>query len=226
MTTQLSLGVALQDNATFDNYYTEGQQAALHALQESAKGHAEQFLYCYGSVGVGLSHLLQACCHLVLDRTSLYLPLQNHPEFSPEILEGLEQLDLICLDDIDAVLGIREWEEALFHFYNRARDRGTHLIVSAKRPPQQLNTLLPDLKSRLSWGLVLNIHELSDAEKIRALQLRSHHRGLELSDESAKFLVNHYPRNMNALFEALDRLDKASLQAKRRLTIPFIKEIL
>ncbi len=226
MSAQLSLSVALQDHATFANYYTETQNASLEHLRASALGQGEQFLYCYGSLGVGRSHLLQACCHLAEDRAALYLALQSYHELSPEIFEGLEHLDLICLDDIDCVLGQREWEEALFHLYNRLRDHGTRLIVSASIPPQQLTTVLPDLKSRLSWGLVLALHELNDEEKIRALQLRARKRGLELSDEAAHFLLNHCPRNMQDLFEALDKLDKASLIAQRKLTIPFIKTVI
>ena len=226
MNRQLSLGIALQEQATFANYYTETQSAVLGQLRACAVGNGEQFLYCYGSPGVGRSHLLQACCHLAEARAVLYLPLQNHQEFSPEIFEGLEQLDLICLDDVDAVLGQKNWEEALFHLYNRLRDQATHLIVSAQSPPQQLSTLLPDLKSRLTWGLALRLNELSDEEKCRALQLRAHERGLQLSDEAAHFLLSHCPRNMQNLFEALDALDEASLIAQRKLTIPFIKTVL
>ncbi len=226
MSTQLSLGIALRDNATFANYYTGDNAALLHSLQACVQGVGEQFLYVYGPSGVGRSHLLQACCHATTELSALYLPLKTHAELSPEMLEGLEQLHLICLDDVDAIVGMPEWEEALFHFYNRAREQGTRLIVSAECPPQPLKIHLADLHSRLACGLALHIHELSDVQKVAALQLRAHQRGLELSDEVGYFLLNHCPRDMSTLFEVLERLDKASLEAKRKLSIPFIKTVL
>ncbi|MOA50116.1 DnaA regulatory inactivator Hda [compost metagenome] len=84
---------------------------------------------------------------------------------------------------------------------------------------------LPDLKSRLTLALVFQLHALSDEDKLRALQLRASRRGLHLTDEVGRFILTRGPRSMNLLFDLLDILDQASLQAQRKLTIPFLKEI-
>lgn len=106
------------------------------------------------------------------------------------------------------------------------RDLGVRLLVSANMPPKQLSCVLPDLASRLSWGLVFQVQGLADTQKLSALQLRSQRRGLTLSDEVGKFLLHNYPRDMLQLFAILEKLDQASLAEQRRLTVPFVKKIL
>lgn len=225
---QLPLSLKLQDEAIFDNYFVGSNTLLVDALKLIPSHSIESFIYCYGEPGVGRTHLLQACCHAVGEKNGggFYLPLENIKELSPEILEALEDQPIVCIDDIDKAIGDRTWEEALFHFYNRLRDNGTSLVVSAQQAPQLLNCLLPDLKSRLSSGLTLKINALSDEEKIQALQMRATMRGFNLSEDVSHYLIHHFSRNMRDLFLALDTLDKASLIAKRRLTIPFVKSIL
>jgi len=226
---QLPLNLHLRDDAIFDNFYVGQNQSLLYQLQRFVSDEcSESFIYCYGDSGVGRSHLLQACCH-ALNRKgqhTFYLPLCYHANLSPDIVTGLENFSLICIDDIDAVMGQRDWEEALFHFYNRALDAKTRLLISSVCPAKQLNSVLPDLQTRLSSGLMLAVQGLSDQDKIKALQMRAINRGITLSDEVAQYLMRHYSRNMRDLFAALERLDHASLAAKRRLTIPFVKTVL
>lgn len=181
-----------------------------------------------GESGVGRTHLLQACCHAASenDIAIFYLPLANYLQFSPQIFDDLEKQECVCIDDVDVIAGNRAWEEALFHFYNRARDNKLSLLVSAKHPPKQINYVLPDLQSRLSNGLVLEIKNLPDAEKKQALQMRAGLRGINLSDEVSNYLIHHYSRNMRDLFMVFEKLDQASLAAKRRLTTPFVKSII
>jgi len=94
------------------------------------------------------------------------------------------------------------------------------------RPPRQLNLQLPDLASRLDWGQIYKLQPLNDDEKVQALQLRSRLRGFELPEDVGRFLLKRLDREMRTLFMTLDRLDRASITAKRKLTIPFVKEIL
>ena len=180
-------------------------------------------MFLYGGVGLGKTHLLQACCHEKKD--IFYLPLANFAELSPAVFEALEFQSHVCLDDVDAIVGDLEWEEALFHFYNRARENGVSLLVSAKALPQHLHYQLPDLQSRLAWGLSLEIKGLTDVEKCQALQLRAKIRGFDLSDEVVHYLMHHYSRQTQDLFFLLDTLDQSSLAAKRRVTIPFVKSL-
>jgi DnaA family protein len=224
---QLTLGVSLRDDATFENFVSVGNKQVLHCLQEFIADQGERFIYLWGVEGVGRTHLLQACCHEIFNQggSAMYLSLADKA-LRPDVLCNLESIDYIFIDDVDAVLNKSLWEESLLHFYNRLRDKGRRLIVAAASPPVQTACRLPDLRSRLSWGLLFQVKPISDEQKIEALQLRAHHRGLMLSDEVGKFLLRRYPRDMSALFSVLDILDQASLAAKRRLTIPFVKEAL
>ncbi|MCG4453828.1 DnaA regulatory inactivator Hda [Pseudomonas sp. MMS21-TM103] len=228
---QLPLGVRLRDDATFANYYPGANAAALgyvERLCEAEAGWAESLIYLWGGAGVGRTHLLQAACLRFeqLGEPAVYLPLAELVEHGPNMLDNLEQFELVCLDDLDAVAGRNDWEEALFHLFNRLRDSGRRLLLSASSSPRELPVKLADLQSRLTLALVFQLQSLSDEDKLRALQLRASRRGLHLSDEVGRFILTRGERSMSALFELLERLDQASLQAQRRLTIPFLKEIL
>ena len=114
----------------------------------------------------------------------------------------------------------------MFHFYNRVREQGGRLLVSASCAPAQLGITLADLQSRLSWGVVYPIHALDDEQRCEAMQLRAGQKGCELPDETAVYLLRRLPRELPALFDTLDRLDEASLAAQRKLTVPFVKSVL
>ena len=227
MTKQLTLPVNLRDDATFTNFYPGNNGPLIKALKNMLFDQGEKCIYLWGAPGVGRSHLMQASCHALNDQqySVVYLPLRLE-HFVPDILHGMEDMTLVCLDDIDFVLGKKAWEEALLYFYNRARDKGVKVIISGNEPPAQLPCLLADLQSRLSWGLVFQVYPLSDDQKLLALQMHARHRGIYLSREVGQYLLRHYPRNMTELFFVLNKLDYASLVAKKRLTIPFVKQIL
>ncbi|SQI92105.1 DnaA-homolog protein hda [Aggregatibacter aphrophilus] len=189
----------------------------------------QQFFYLWGNKGSGKSHLLKGVCqhYLAQQRPALYVPLNKAQYFSPAVLENLEQQALVCLDDLQAVIGNAEWEVAIFDLINRVRETGrTLLIMSADQSPANLPVQLPDLASRLTWGEVYQLAPLNDKQKIEVLQKAAYQRGIELPDETANFLFKRLERDMKTLFNALEKLDQASLQAQRKLTIPFVKEIL
>ncbi len=226
---QLVLPISLEDAATFENFHAGVNRPALKSLQQWLAGGGDEFCcYLFGGEGVGRTHLMQAACRRLSERGQrvAYLPLADVFLCSPVMLDNLEQLDWVCIDDIDAVLGEPAWEEALFHFYNRARDAGSRLMVTASLPAAQLKMGLMDLRSRLAQALSWELKPLTDDEKIAALQHRAHQRGFDLSFEVGRYLLHHYPRTMRDLFAVLDRLDAASLAAQRRITIPFLKTLL
>lgn len=226
--TQLTLGLSLQDEATFSNFHAGKNAGIVAELKKTASGEGEKLIYLCGTRGQGLSHLLQACCHYAHQKhkASVYLPLAQLISLSPEILNGLELLDLVCIDDFHAIAGKPLWEEAIFHLYNRLYDAGKPIVIAANDLPKSINLALPDLTSRLSWGVVFQLHSLDDAEKLSILTMRANHRGINLSEEVGKYILTHCERHMGKLFAALDKLDAASLAAQRRLTIPFVKEVL
>ncbi|MBW5798868.1 DnaA regulatory inactivator Hda [Halomonas elongata] len=225
---QLPLGVGLRDDATFANFYPGPSATLVACLKHQLEESGEPFLYLWGADGVGRSHLLQAACHAASDqdRRALYLPLEELGHFPPLMLEEVERLDLVAIDDLDRVVGRKRWEEALFHAFNRLRDDGRRLIVAASAPPRQLAVTLPDLASRLTWGMTFQVPGLDDQGRLEALRLRAGGRGMELPDEVARYILHRGPRRLEALFEVLETLDRASLSAQRKLTIPFVKQAL
>ncbi|MBZ9557078.1 MULTISPECIES: DnaA regulatory inactivator Hda [Modicisalibacter] len=225
---QLPLGVGLRDDATFANFLPGDNAALMGRLRAQLDDDGESFLFLWGGEGSGRSHLLQAACHeaSARDKRALYLPLDDLGHFPPHMLEDIERLDLVAIDDLDAVIGRRRWEEGLFHGFNRLRDAGKRLVIAASAAPRQLPVQLPDLASRLTWGVTFHLHRLDDAQRFDALQLRARGRGMQLPDEVARYILHRGPRQLNELFATLERLDRASLTAQRKLTIPFVKQAL
>lgn len=229
MPAQLPLGVGLRDDATFDNYYASTANASLvEHLTQQFQPNSEPFIYLWGAPGSGRSHLLQAACHAAsdADKRALYLPLADLGHFPPLMLEDIERLDLVAIDDLEYVVGRKRWEEALFHAFNRLRDAGKQLVIASSGAPRQLDVALPDLASRLTWGVTFHLHPLNDEDRLAALRLRANVRGMQLPDDVGRYILHRGPRELGELCRAIETLDQASLSAKRKLTIPFVKSAL
>lgn len=188
---------------------------------------AERMFYIWGEPGSGKTHLLQSACRLFQEQgdAPAYLPLAEVPQLAPAMAENLEQTLLVCVDDIQHIAGDDAWESALFSLYERMRTAEGTLVVVGPVPPGRLGLNLPDLATRLGWGLVYQLHPLVDEEKLRAIRLRAGNRGLDVSEDVARYLLQRYPRDMHTLFHLLERIDQASLAKQRRITIPFIREL-
>jgi DnaA family protein len=225
---QLPLGLALKDSARFASFFPGLNDELVQHLQLAASGDGEHLVYVAGSNGMGKTHLLQAACHRAgqSGRSASYLPVRELIEPGPGVLEDLEQLDLVCLDDVSAAAGHADWETGLFDLFNRVRAAGSTLLVAAAQRPAQCGFELPDLVSRLGWGITFTLKPLGDEDVIASLACRARGRGLELPDETAQFLLRRFPRDLPTLFALFDTLDTASLIEQRRLTIPFVKSVL
>lgn len=228
MSEQIPLGLQLRASALFSNFVATSQQELLAQLKQLAAGGPPAQLYCWGGPGSGKTHLLQACCRHAdsLARTAAYLSLKDSRELPPGMVQGWENFQLVCLDDIDAVAGHRAWEEALFHLYNRLMEQGGHWLASAAVAPAQLAIGLPDLVSRLGAGPVYQLQPLNDEQSLDAMRLRARQRGFDLPQETGRYLLRRLPRDLPALMDLLERLDTASLAAQRKLTVPFVKSVL
>ena len=185
-------------------------------------------LYLWGGPGSGRSHLLAALCAEAQQRglEPLLLPLAELVHEPEALLYGLEERGLIACDDVDALAGCAAWEEALFHLFNRARMTGCRLVFAAGALPADTGLRLPDLVSRLAqapaWSLVLP----DDASRQALVQAAAARRGLQLEPDVVRYLVLRAPREPGRLLGLLERLDKGAMAAGRRLTIPFVRQVL
>lgn len=224
---QIPLGLKLRESATFDSFVV-GENGELVMALRGDDTARHRMIYVWGGTATGRSHLLQAVCNRGrgVAATAFYLPLAECADLDPAVLNGLSSFAEVCIDDIDHIVGQTEWEQALFGLYNEMHECDGRLIVTASLPAQDLPWLLPDLSSRLSWGVTYHLQPLDDIGKREALARRAAHRGLELPEEVGQYLMTRCGRDLADLLVLLDELDNSSLVFKRRLTIPFVKECL
>ena len=221
---QLLLPVSISEHMVFDSFYP-GPNIEIY---QSIKTDSQKFLWIAGAKGSGKTHLLQAALHqcFSFSKKGLYIPMHDFNEFDPEILDNLDQLDLICIDDIDCILGKRIWEEKLMGLYERLKTTKSKLVVGSFESPKGTHFHLPDLASRFTMFMVHRLELLSEPETIFAIQLHANARGFDLPDDCAKYLIRRVQRDLGSLIEIIQILDYESLSKKRKLTIPFIKSIL
>lgn len=225
---QLPLPPFFSPRATFDQFWPGGNEQLVHHLRTAALGSGELFLFLWGAPESGKSHLLQAACHCAHrhDRTVCYLPLRDLRSAGAAILCGLEARQLVCLDDIETILGDSTLEQALFNLFNALRERRHCLMVTASQPPRDLPTGLPDLRSRWSWGTVYRINPLNEEDTLKAIELCARELGLDLPPRVKRFLISRCRRDFGFLRRLLGELDGATLVAQCKLTVPFVKRIL
>ena len=225
---QLPLAIGLRQWQMFDSFIPGANQQLVSVLKTSIQFGGERFLYLWGSSRSGKSHLLHASCELAeqLSKTRAYIPFQQIDELTTDILAGLECLELICLDDIQAIAGRSDWEHALFHLFNRLKERNRLLLVTANQSPCSLPIDLADLKTRLTWGASYQLQTLNDEEKVELLIREAQHRGMTLPLNTAKYILHHTPRSIDALHELLEELDQKSLADQRKLTIPYVRKFI
>jgi len=222
---QLVLPLRLADHAVFESFLASGNETLVATLADIGDGDDSHGCWLWGARATGKTHLLQAVCDRAGDR-SVYVPLKMFVAAGPGILDGLASRELVCIDDVDSAAGDAAWEEALFDLCNQVIDANGQLVGTASSAPREAAFELDDLRSRLSRLPVFHVQTLDDEQRVRALQLRARHRGFELPGETAGYLLKRSKRDMASLFRVLDKLDLESLRAKRRLTIPFVRDVL
>jgi len=223
---QLPLGVRIPDRAVFESFLPARNREAVEHARRTADGEIAGVSWICGPAGAGKTHLLQAICARAASGTAGYFPLRELVALGTGILEGLTQLECLCLDDLEQVVGVGEWERALFGLWRDVEERSARLVVAAQSPPALLPWALADLGSRFAAASVFQLRVLDESEQQQALQLRARLRGVELPEETSRWLQRRFPRDMRTQYELLDTLDEASLVAQRRLTVPFIRSVL
>ncbi len=224
---QLPLGVRLRAASTLASFHPGPNVALVAALEARAASPGLPPLWLWSAPHGGRSHLLQGVCARATQRgrRAGYLPL-GEPWPTPAMTAGLEDLDVLCLDDLDAVVGDDDWERALFALYNELAERDGNLVIAARAAPAGLTVVLPDLASRLAASVVWQVRALDEHEQGAALTARARTLGIELPEETLQYLQHRLPRDLAVLSEALDRLDAAALSRQRRLTVPFVRSVL
>lgn len=229
MLSQLPLVIRVDEQNSFANFVAGDNSALVDLLMRVSEGHSEPAVYIWGGTSGGKTHLL----HAVFKRTQehkrrvAYLPLATLSiDFPPAVLDQFEGLDIVCVDDVQSVAGIDAWEAALFAFYNRIRDEGGTLVVAARFPPRQLGLHLADLTSRLGNAVVWRLRPLNDEQKLIVLQQCAAQQGLLLDVEVGRYMLRHWVRDLPSLLRLFERLDYASLSRQRRLTVPFVREVM
>lgn len=228
---QLTLAIKLSEEANLNDFCWSGNeilQQQIKLLLSSFQEKQAQIMYLWGLSGCGKTYLLQAICQEVSKQgcTAVYLPLKLLRDWDPAILEGMSDYHLVVVDDLEQIAGHPEWEEALFHLYNRLYAQHHSLLFTSCVSPTLLPIQLADLRSRVMCALIFQIHELNDDDKISTLQRHAKKCGLELPNNVGHYILNHYARNMQDLQNILQCLDHASLVTQRKLTIPLVKEVL
>ena len=231
---QLNLAVSLADDTLFDNFLSAPQSPRQQALvilkgqfEARSTSNPKGNILLWGGSGSGLTHLLQAACHeaVACGQSIQYLPLEvmaNYP--AQDVLQGLGGCQFICLDNLQAVAGLLEWEEGLFHLFNEVSAAGGRLLISAHTAPRALSIQLADLESRLAASTVFQLQGYSEEEKAEIVLFRAVRLGLNMSEDALGFLMNRAPRDLHSLIDHLHRLDSFALQYQSKATIPLMKK--
>ncbi len=227
MAGQLPLALRYPPDQRFDGF-VGAPAGALAQLDALAQGNAGDWLYLAGATGSGKTHLAIAACAAAesASRRAAYLPLAPAAGRLGDALGALHDYALVALDGLDAVAGARADEVALFDFHNRARDAGMAVLYTARAAPDALPLALPDLRSRLSQCARIALAPLDDAGRREVLRLRARRRGLAIDEAAIDWLLRRVDRDLSSLAALLDRLDRASLAAQRRITVPFLRQVL
>lgn len=224
---QLPLALRYPPDQRFETYVgaPEGVIAQLRAIAVGARA---DWIFLAGPAGSGKTHLALSLCAAAeqAGRRAAYLPLLAAAGRLRDALESLEGHEVIALDGLDVIAGQRSDEVALFDFHNRARAAGVTLLYTARTMPDGLPLGLPDLRSRLSQCVRIGLPALDDAGRAAVLRERALRRGLVIDDAAIEWLLTHSGRDLAGLVALLDRLDRESLAAKRRITVPFLRSVL
>ena len=228
MSRQLPLDLRLSTGHSLDDFYPGSNQKLVWLLRRALIEATPVSVCLHGPVGAGKTHLLQAMCR-ACDRSlaAAYLPMDAAGvQFGPQVTEGLEKMRLICVDDLDLVAGDSAWEDALTKLLGRSANSGSCLIYSATKALGEIDFVDRGLAFRLSMSIQRGLQPLVGDDKLWALQLRARARGIRLPERVARYLLRHYSEDLSELSRTLSTLDRASLAAKRRLTIPFVRQVL
>ena len=224
---QLPLNLSTKTYLDFRNFVEMGNEQVVHRLRRFMYK-PQAGLYLWGGRETGKSHLLQASCQFWHEkgRSVFYVSGHELQSLAPSVLQELSDQQLVAVDDIGLIVGQREWEESLFHLFNKLRDQGHSLLLSAPCAPNHLQAEIPDLVSRLCSMEIYQVKPLSDPARVELLSKGAEQKGFALSPDVVSYILSRSDRSTTALLQVLGQIDHCSLQEKRVITIPFVKKVM
>jgi len=220
---QLGLPFALNTKMLWRNFIGDKNQQILEFLSGLFAQQSSSVVYVYGAQSSGKTHLLQGCAFKALEKSLKIAYIDFKQDMPSRVLDNLEDNDWVCIDNVDSLE--EDQQQELFDLYNRASNTSVKLIISGKTLPSELN-LFKDLKTRLSLATIFCLETLDDHSKKSIIQQQMDERNLKIDHKIYDYLFKHYSRDLADLLNAINQLDKASLQQKNSITIPLVKQVL
>ena len=213
-------------HSSFEGFYIDPKNKQLISILENIS--INENMYIYGLKNSGKTYLLQSLCNKYSknDKSSLFLPLKDVIKYGVEIIDSIENMDLVCIDGLEAVSQNKEWEIGLFNLINNAQQTGCRLVFTSSSEEGAINFSLADLDSRIRKFQSHEIFPISDDHLLKALKKITNLRSISLGEKEAQYLITYTKRNIADLTIILESLDQLSMENKRRITIPLIKELL
>ena len=223
---QLTFPWNKDNKSSFDSFYAS--KLNKHLLSLLQNNTFKDDLLIFGTKDSGKTYLLQALCNHFSNqgKSSFYLPMKQAKELSVDILESLESMELVCIDGIESIVGNKVWEIGLFNLINRSLNSENRLIFTSSKNIDVMNFELTDLDSRLRKIQSHELYALADDEILSALKHIANLRSIELGSKEAQYLLTYANRNISDLVQILESLDQLSMEMKRKITIPLIKEVI
>jgi len=218
---QISLPFTLNSKMLLSNFVGKQNKQLIDFINSLFDNSASAVVYVSGGKSLGKTHVLQGCAFAALDKGMQVAYIDFKQGIPSTYIENIDTNDCICIDNIDMANTYEQ--ELLFDLYNRIKDTSKKLVVSAQDVPNNIN-ILKDLKTRLSLAFVFALESINDEQKLDILNSKIQEKNITINKKVFEFLLNNYSRDLSILLEAIDSLDKSSLQQKKPITIPFVKQ--
>jgi len=225
---QIALPLSLDRQFSFENYISDRAELIRTSIKALVAGNGETQIGLWGASASGKTHLLNASADLAR-QSGVQLQIYDAVQLlqcDASAFDGFAHCDVLAVDNLDAIAGHSEWEACFYQVINRCRDGDYRFLFAMTHKPDELVTSLDDFRSRLQWGLMLQLPDSSEIEIREILRKRAQLNGIELTDEVISYLLTHYARNLAVQMDILRRLDGASLSQQRKVTIPLVKQAL
>ena len=218
---QLGLPISLNSLMLLENFVSNKE--LIRSINQLFLDQKSSEVYIYGANGQGKTHVLQGTILKALanDKNAVFIDCLD--PFPGHIFEIINEINFISFDNVH--LMEEESQERFFDLYNRARQSEVFILVSGDSLPSDLK-VMKDIKTRLSLAAVYKLEELDDELKMNIINSQMSDRNLSVDSKVYEYLFKNFSRDLKLLLSTMDDLDKVSLQAKKPISIPFVRKFL